>query len=41
MSTGDVEKIGWFVEAVSRFSAAALTVVAVCVACSCTSPPSV
>ncbi|MGI5516694.1 ABC transporter transmembrane domain-containing protein [Streptomyces sp. CA-106131] len=32
VSTGDVEKIGWFVEAVSRFSAAALTVVAVCVA---------
>ncbi|MBV1948788.1 ABC transporter ATP-binding protein [Streptomyces sp. BV129] len=32
VSTGDVEKIGWFVEAVSRFTAAALTVVAVCVA---------
>ena len=31
VSTGDVEKIGWFVEGVSRFSAAALTVVAVCV----------
>ncbi|MFF3906759.1 ABC transporter transmembrane domain-containing protein [Streptomyces sp. NPDC001848] len=31
VSTGDVEKIGWFVEAVSRFSAAALTVVTVCV----------
>ncbi|WP_055489538.1 ABC transporter ATP-binding protein [Streptomyces sp. TP-A0356] len=31
VSTGDVEKIGWFVEAVSRFGAAALTVVAVCV----------
>ncbi|MEU6590693.1 ABC transporter ATP-binding protein [Streptomyces sp. NPDC046881] len=31
VSTGDVEKIGWFVEAVSRFSAAALTVVVVCV----------
>jgi putative ABC transport system ATP-binding protein len=31
VSTGDVEKIGWFVEAVSRFSAAALTMVAVCV----------
>ncbi|MFF8864222.1 ABC transporter transmembrane domain-containing protein [Streptomyces sp. NPDC015139] len=31
VSTGDVEKIGWFVEAVSRFTAAALTVVAVCV----------
>ncbi|WP_432018539.1 ABC transporter transmembrane domain-containing protein [Streptomyces sp. 1222.5] len=30
VSTGDVEKIGWFVEAVSRFTAAALTVVAVC-----------
>jgi ABC-type multidrug transport system fused ATPase/permease subunit len=29
VSTGDVEKIGWFVEAVSRFTAAALTVVAV------------
>ncbi|MEU6537328.1 ABC transporter ATP-binding protein [Streptomyces sp. NPDC047000] len=32
VSTGDVEKIGWFVESVSRFTAAALTVVAVCVA---------
>jgi ABC-type multidrug transport system fused ATPase/permease subunit len=32
VSTGDVEKIGWFVEAVSRFTAAATTVVAVCVA---------
>jgi ABC-type multidrug transport system fused ATPase/permease subunit len=31
VSTGDVEKIGWFVEAMSRFTAAALTVVAVCV----------
>ncbi|MEV5988010.1 ABC transporter ATP-binding protein [Streptomyces sp. NPDC052051] len=31
VSTGDVEKIGWFVEAVSRVSAAAVTVVAVCV----------
>ncbi|MFI6492499.1 ABC transporter transmembrane domain-containing protein [Streptomyces sp. NPDC050564] len=31
VSTGDVEKIGWFVEAVSRFMAAALTVVLVCV----------
>ncbi|POX49913.1 ABC transporter permease [Streptomyces sp. Ru71] len=31
VSTGDVEKIGWFVEAVSRFSAAAFTVAAVCV----------
>ncbi|GEJ98897.1 ABC transporter ATP-binding protein [Streptomyces sp. 1-11] len=31
VSTGDVEKIGWFVEAVSRFTAAALTVVVVCV----------
>ncbi|MEW2632963.1 ABC transporter ATP-binding protein [Streptomyces sp. NPDC048389] len=31
VSTGDVEKIGWFVEAVSRFFAAALTVVVVCV----------
>ncbi|MFD1657754.1 ABC transporter transmembrane domain-containing protein [Streptomyces caeni] len=30
VSTGDVEKIGWFVEAVSRFGAAAVTVVAVC-----------
>ncbi|MEU8028881.1 ABC transporter ATP-binding protein [Streptomyces sp. NPDC049099] len=30
VSTGDVEKIGWFVEAVSRFTAAALTVVVVC-----------
>ncbi|MEU6844587.1 ABC transporter ATP-binding protein [Streptomyces sp. NPDC046716] len=32
VSTGDVEKIGWFVEALSRFAAAALTVVLVCVA---------
>ncbi|TLS47812.1 ABC transporter ATP-binding protein [Streptomyces montanus] len=32
VSTGDVEKIGWFVEAVSRFTAAALTIVFVCVA---------
>lgn len=32
VSTGDVEKIGWFVEALSRFMAAALTVVLVCVA---------
>ncbi|MFF9090516.1 ABC transporter transmembrane domain-containing protein [Streptomyces sp. NPDC014991] len=31
VSTGDVEKIGWFVEAVSRFTAAALTVAIVCV----------
>lgn len=32
VSTGDVEKIGWFVEAVSRFTAAAVTIVVVCVA---------
>ncbi|MFD7811591.1 ABC transporter ATP-binding protein [Streptomyces sp. NPDC059785] len=31
VSTGDVEKIGWFVEVVSRFVAALLTVVIVCV----------
>ncbi|WP_051853342.1 ABC transporter transmembrane domain-containing protein [Streptomyces aureocirculatus] len=31
VSTADVEKIGWFVEALSRFAAAALTVLAVCV----------
>ncbi|WP_406859460.1 ABC transporter ATP-binding protein [Streptomyces sp. HUAS MG47] len=31
VSTGDVEKIGWFVEALSRFAAAALTLVLVCV----------
>ncbi|MFJ2832489.1 ABC transporter transmembrane domain-containing protein [Streptomyces sp. NPDC087263] len=31
VSTGDVEKIGWFVEAVSRFTAAALTIVLVCI----------
>ncbi|EDY43301.1 ABC transporter transmembrane domain-containing protein [Streptomyces sp. SPB074] len=30
VSTGDVEKIGWFVEALSRFMAAALTIVLVC-----------
>ncbi|MEV0598254.1 ABC transporter ATP-binding protein [Streptomyces sp. NPDC050315] len=32
VSTGDLEKIGWFVEGISRFSAAALTTVGVCVA---------
>ncbi|QKV98084.1 ABC transporter ATP-binding protein [Streptomyces sp. NA02950] len=32
VSTGDVEKIGWFVEALSRFTAAALTTIGVCVA---------
>ncbi|WP_328935159.1 MULTISPECIES: ABC transporter ATP-binding protein [unclassified Streptomyces] len=32
VSTGDVEKIGWFVEALSRFLAAALTIVIACVA---------
>ncbi|MFB7372265.1 ABC transporter transmembrane domain-containing protein [Streptomyces sp. NPDC056222] len=31
VSTSDVEKIGWFVEALSRFAAAALTMVLVCV----------
>ncbi|MGW6842652.1 ABC transporter ATP-binding protein [Streptomyces sp. NPDC054958] len=31
VSTGDVEKIGWFVEAVSRFLAALFSVVLVCV----------
>ncbi|MGW5344558.1 ABC transporter transmembrane domain-containing protein [Streptomyces sp. HUAS TT3] len=31
VSTGDVEKIGWFVEAVSRFLAAAFAVAAICV----------
>ncbi|MFE2146977.1 ABC transporter transmembrane domain-containing protein [Streptomyces sp. NPDC059456] len=31
VSTGDVEKIGWFVEAVSRFLAAACSVVVICV----------
>ncbi|WP_369211640.1 ABC transporter transmembrane domain-containing protein, partial [Streptomyces flavofungini] len=31
VSTGDVEKIGWFVEALSRFAAAACTVLLVCV----------
>ncbi|MFF0433508.1 ABC transporter transmembrane domain-containing protein [Streptomyces sp. NPDC004327] len=30
VSTADVEKIGWFVEAVSRFASAALTLVLVC-----------
>jgi ABC-type multidrug transport system fused ATPase/permease subunit len=30
VSTGDVEKIGWFVEAFSRFLSAAITVVAIC-----------
>ncbi|MGW1074182.1 ABC transporter transmembrane domain-containing protein [Streptomyces sp. NPDC002537] len=32
VSTGDVEKIGWFVEALSRFASAAFTTLAVCVA---------
>lgn len=32
VSTGDLEKIGWFVEAVSRFGASAVTTVAVAVA---------
>ncbi|WP_031510099.1 ABC transporter transmembrane domain-containing protein [Streptomyces megasporus] len=32
VSTGDIEKIGWFVESVSRFGAALLTTVGVCVA---------
>ncbi|MET9801997.1 ABC transporter ATP-binding protein [Streptomyces sp. NPDC006368] len=31
VSTGDVERIGWFVEVLSRFGASALTLVAVCV----------
>ncbi|MGW5424043.1 ABC transporter transmembrane domain-containing protein [Streptomyces sp. NPDC003943] len=31
VSTSDVEKIGWFVEAASRFASAALTLVIVCV----------
>ncbi|MFE1384285.1 ABC transporter transmembrane domain-containing protein [Streptomyces sp. NPDC058740] len=31
VSTGDVEKIGWFVEAASRFAAAAVTLLVVCV----------
>ncbi|NSL43297.1 ABC transporter ATP-binding protein [Streptomyces sp. 8P21H-1] len=32
VSTGDVEKIGWFVEGLSRFTAAAVTIVLVCAA---------
>lgn len=31
VSTGDVEKVGWFVEAVSRFLAAVFSVVLVCI----------
>ncbi|AXE25275.1 ABC transporter ATP-binding protein [Streptomyces globosus] len=31
VSTSDVEKIGWFIEAVSRFLAAACAIVAICV----------
>jgi ABC-type multidrug transport system fused ATPase/permease subunit len=31
VSTGDVERIGWFVEALSRFTAAVLTIVFVCI----------
>ncbi|MFI1302062.1 ABC transporter transmembrane domain-containing protein [Streptomyces sioyaensis] len=38
VSTGDLEKIGWFVEALSRFGAAALTTVGVCVALVCYQP---
>ncbi|MFJ4868200.1 ABC transporter transmembrane domain-containing protein [Streptomyces sp. NPDC088757] len=30
VSTGDVEKIGWFVEALSRFAASAVVLVAIC-----------
>ncbi|MER7912270.1 ABC transporter ATP-binding protein [Streptomyces sp. NPDC096068] len=30
VSTGDVEKIGWFVEALSRFAASVLVLVAIC-----------
>ncbi|MFE5716144.1 ABC transporter transmembrane domain-containing protein [Streptomyces sp. NPDC056501] len=32
VSTGDVEKIGWFVEALSRFAAAAVSLLIVCAA---------
>ncbi|MGW6390328.1 ABC transporter transmembrane domain-containing protein [Streptomyces sp. NPDC055103] len=32
VSTGDVEKIGWFVEALSRFAAAAVSLLIICVA---------
>ncbi|MFI9306340.1 ABC transporter transmembrane domain-containing protein [Streptomyces triculaminicus] len=32
VSTGDVEKIGWFVESLSRFASAAFTTVVVCAA---------
>ncbi|MFI9079875.1 ABC transporter transmembrane domain-containing protein [Streptomyces sioyaensis] len=38
VSTGDLEKIGWFVEALSRFGAAALTTIGVCVALACYQP---
>ncbi|SOE09826.1 ABC-type multidrug transport system, ATPase and permease component [Streptomyces sp. 2323.1] len=38
VSTGDLEKIGWFVEALSRFGAAALTTIGVCVALVCYQP---
>ncbi|MFJ2647888.1 ABC transporter transmembrane domain-containing protein [Streptomyces sp. NPDC087420] len=31
VSTGDVEKVGWFVEALSRFLAAALAIILICV----------
>ncbi|MFI0876809.1 ABC transporter permease [Streptomyces sp. CS149] len=31
VSTGDVEKIGWFVEALSRFAAAATALVVICI----------
>ncbi|MFI1741667.1 ABC transporter transmembrane domain-containing protein [Streptomyces sioyaensis] len=38
VSTGDLEKIGWFVEALSRSGAAALTTIGVCVALACYQP---
>ncbi|MEV7413892.1 ABC transporter ATP-binding protein [Streptomyces sp. NPDC089919] len=38
VSTGDVEKIGWFVEAVSRFLAAAFAVLVICVGLLCYAP---
>ncbi|MEV7468312.1 ABC transporter ATP-binding protein [Streptomyces kronopolitis] len=38
VSTGDLEKIGWFVEALSRFGASAVTTAGLCVALACYQP---
>lgn len=38
VSTGDLEKIGWFVEALSRFGASAVTTAGLCAALACYQP---